>query len=710
MKGKVWVVLLLSLPLLLLASQWGNFAYPFQSDYSDLTISHTPNLLFLRQSLAQTGEVPLWSNSILSGYPFAANPLSGLWYPPAWAAVFLPIPWGLNILIWLHLLWGGIGLYSYLRTLGLHPWPALLGGISFELMPKLLAHLAAGHVSLVFAVAWTPWLLLVERRRIAGPPPQGGAPLLSGLVYGAILLADVRWAAFCLVLWWLYSLYERMGLEPRKPAALLRWGGAMLAQTGVGLLVAAPLLLPLLQYTQLSTRSLMGSADQLAFSLPPMHLFGLLFPDMGGYAEWSLYPGAISLLMFAWVAGKAGLKRRYAFWIGVVMVALVFSLGEAIPPIGWITRLPGFHLLRVPARALFLAGLGFSVVLAAGADDLLRLRPGEEAKQRFGPGLAPVSIAAFAGLFAAGAYSVTRQASAEFLWGAGFLLVFTGLMLLRQRGALSPGAWMAALFPLLVLDMGGVGYTQFTFRAPEQVLAESQAAARYLSSRPGIFRVYSPSYSLHQQTAAYYGLQLADGIDPLQLLDYTKFMAAAGDIPVDGYSVTLPPFQSSDLAKEHRFARPDAQQMGLLNVKYLAAEFPVQAQGWRLVERFGETHIYENERWLPRAWVQQEQAQPGQGVVSVPAVAMRPNRVSVQAEGPGLLVLAEIDYPGWRVYIDGKSAEIVRVGGVLRGVRLSEGPHQALFSFRPAAVYLGMALAGLTWLVVLVRAVILRRR
>ncbi len=115
MKSRLWVAALLALPLLLLAPGWNSYAYPFQGSYSDLTISHAPNLIYLQHALQATGQVPLWSDTILSGYPFAANPLSGLWYPAMWLIVPLPVPLGFNLLVWLHLLWGGLGLYLYLR-------------------------------------------------------------------------------------------------------------------------------------------------------------------------------------------------------------------------------------------------------------------------------------------------------------------------------------------------------------------------------------------------------------------------------------------------------------------------------------------------------------------------------------------------------------------------------------------------------------------
>jgi len=53
-----------------------------------------------------------------------------------------------------------------------------------------------------------------------------------------------------------------------------------------------------------------------------------------------------------------------------------------------------------------------------------------------------------------------------------------------------------------LLDLCIVDLSLFTIRPAETVLAESEQAARYLSLQPGDFRIYSPSYSLPQQTSA----------------------------------------------------------------------------------------------------------------------------------------------------------------------------------------------------------------
>ncbi len=80
-------------------------------------------------------------------------------------------------------------------------------------MPKLMGHFASGHVTLVMAVAWTPWLLLAERKRQTGELKLG---FLPGLTLGVIALADVRWAALGGLLWLAYSLYEWTANRPHR--------------------------------------------------------------------------------------------------------------------------------------------------------------------------------------------------------------------------------------------------------------------------------------------------------------------------------------------------------------------------------------------------------------------------------------------------------------------------------------------------------------
>ena len=99
------------------------FLYRPNSVYSDLTITHWPNALLIRDSLATWGQVPLWRHLVLSGEPFAANPLSGLWYPPNLLLLLLPLTVAFNLLFVLHTAWAGLGAYrlQQFKYLDQHP-------------------------------------------------------------------------------------------------------------------------------------------------------------------------------------------------------------------------------------------------------------------------------------------------------------------------------------------------------------------------------------------------------------------------------------------------------------------------------------------------------------------------------------------------------------------------------------------------------------
>jgi hypothetical protein len=71
-------------------------------------------------------------------------------------------------------------------------------------------------------------------------------------------------------------------------------------------------------------------------------------------------------------------------------------------------------------------------------------------------------------------------------------------------------------------------------------------------------------------------------------------------------------------------------------------------------------------------------------------------RVSVRTGGDGLLVLADPWYPQWRVEVDGRPAELLRVDHALRGVRVPAGDHQVVFTYQDRAFQLGLALSGCT--------------
>jgi hypothetical protein len=680
--AKFWPLLLV--PALLLPVL-NTYPYPSaQTEFSDITITHAPYALFLRQTIIEDHQIPLWDPSILSGAPFFSNPLSGLYYPPGWLALLLPLPLGFNLLVLAHLLLGGLGVYCLLREEGLIHEAAILGGLAFAALPKLFAHYGAGHLTLLYAVPWTPWLLWAEAR--SGMGKSQPRWLQPGLFLGIIFLADVRWSLLAGLLW--------LGFAVRKRATWIH----LLRQGVLAGLLSAPLALPLLQFTGLATRSGMSSGDVFTYSLPPERLLGLFIPDFGGFQEYTLYAGEFILALALVTLVSKSLRLRARFWWIVVVLSILLALGPGTPLFAALAWLPGFNLLRVPSRALFLCGLSFAALSAYALDGILNSSLAEERRPT---NLALVALAAFTAGLAGLMIAVGGRLAFNLVWGGGAVVLAALWVSLGLNRRLKRQTWLALLFLFTMLDLGVFDRQAFAPRSLQDVQADGLPAAQFLAQQPGVFRVYSPSYSLPQQTAQLAGLELADGVDPLQLSSYVAFMNSASGVPPAGYSVTMPPYANGDPESDNAAYHPDPQLLGLLNVRYIASAFDLDDPYLKLLDNLGGTRIYENLVARPRAWVQAgpDVSNPLKADTLKPAevLSRTPNRIRLQI--PALdpsqeytLVTAEIAYPGWRAWVDGKPVQILEVDGLLRAVRVRGGAHQVVFSFFPLSLMAGLAL------------------
>ena len=195
-------------------------------------------------------------------------------------------------------------------------------------------------------------------------------------------------------------------------------------------------------------------------------------------------------------------------------------------------------------------------------------------------------------------------------------------------------------------------------------------------------------------------------------------MDPATGVPRQGYSVTIPPFASGDPFSDNASFTPDAGRLGWLNVKYVVSEFEQISSDLLLINQISNSRIYQNALYRPRAWIQGKpdvQLEPGADSESyslkvapmldreIEILEWTPNRIRLTAQGPGLLVLSEVMYPGWQVEVAGQPESILPVEGLLRGVLLEKpGSHQVTFIFRPIWIYIGLILQlvtlfGLLW-------------
>lgn len=75
--------------------------------------------------------------------------------------------------------------------------------------------------------------------------------------------------------------------------------------------------------------------------------------------------------------------------------------------------------------------------------------------------------------------------------------------------------------------------------------------------------------------------------------------------------------------------------------------------------------------------------------------------LQVRANGPAFVVLSEIYYPGWNVYVDGLRTELYCVDYVLRGFSVPPGTHEVQIRYEPPSFCLGLAIAAVGYLLLL---------
>ncbi len=538
--------------------------------------------------------------------------------------------------------------------------------------------------------------------------------------------------------------------------------------TGLGL--AAIQFIPAAEYTLRSVRA-EGTYDKMSGGFPLVDLIQFLLP--GQVSHYSpLYVGVIGLILALWVVFAAP-NRHTTFWAIVAALALLISLGGNTffySPL--YLYLPGFSIFRGQERWAFavafslsvLAGYGFRALLTAdrrpptadrrpetGDSQPSNLQPSTPNPKPQIPNLQRLTLyllllALFLTfLFFVGLNQTGWTSASPFyslLGGASLLVILLALAWLLWRGAdrLSVPLFTGLTAALICFDLFSANWQTNLYPQPPEwhtqippAVAAIKADAANTPGEP--FRVYN-EFRVYDN----YGVpfEVADlwGASPLRLARYDEFLA--------------PPM-------------PIERTWELLNVKYVIT--------WRKELYLPSTIIYEEPTATdttyvhrlnhvgPRAWLvtQAEIAdddvilqkiadpafdrwhvallEPGSqtsldeallqgsdearrrggeavspgGTVELSTFNIQRSTYNVTTPAPTLLILSEIDYPGWQATVDGQPAPLLRADYVLRAIPLSPGEHTIELAFRPISFILGAIISGIT-LVGVIAVLILYRK
>jgi len=471
--------------------------------------------------------------------------------------------------------------------------------------------------------------------------------------------------------------------------------------------------------------------------------------------EMSVYIGIVPLAIAALAVIFDRRGKVWAFSL-IAATALILALGKHTPLLKILyTFVPGFDRFRGSAKFVFVFAFAAAVLAGFGLTRLADIAEGWD-KRRRRLGCAFLGFAVFMFILAiAGALSdrdswrsliesydasevrsvglppitegfVQAALAAAFrsLVTSAALLALLGVCLLAFNKAQTASRYLpAAVVLLAVVDLWHFGSRYLVQFSPEELRMDQQLKAFLMTDREP-YRIASPLDQITNQ-GMYEGIEDVGGNDTLMVKLYNQFINFAQGRPLDEPKTVTRVYFLSSL-------------FNLLNLKYFIVDpsTRVEYPGLKKVFENSRYHVYRNDGALPRSFVVhdirvltdandilQHMASPGFAPTSV-AIVEEPieslplaaslqsppprfierslNRVVLDAtlNAPGLLVLAEVFYPGWKCFVDGKETKIHRANYVLRGVVVPAGRHRVEFRFDPLSFRIGVWISVATLVVV----------
>lgn len=676
-------------------------------------------------------QVPFWNPYELAGTPLLANSQSAALYPPHIIIGILQIPtaFGMTLLAWYHLAWAGLGTYFFARKVGASRVGGVVAGLSFSLSAFMVAW--TGLPSVITTVAWIPWILGLTISLFRGNhvtsfggrdeprsrPRHIRRVLLLAVCFGMLILAGhLQFVAYGLMAalifaGWLTvaSLIEKL---PERPHPALRGLGGFAVAGLLGVCIALPQLLPVLEYSKFSHRqnqpTEVGYQAYQASAIRTFELVGLMHPNLLGDPTQD-------------ISGLQGAETWPAFWPAYVKRGANFAeeaLGVGPVVIGLLLLARRRHDWRAIGGVALLGTFGFLLAVGTPLGRILYfLVPGWSASGS--PGR--ISVLFVMATCVLAGVSATQDSEEEpkekwrlYLPLAAMALVAIGSIYAVMFGTGSFQSWLPQVSP----------------DALQIIIASGTSGTRAMAAISTLVAIVSVGYWLHQKRKP--GWALVIGVVASLLLSVPPVLrfSDSANLAVDGprdariavingpwglfeaQPALLPP-NIAGLNRIHELGGYDSL-IHRDTVKMLAGvdgEDPSPEANGNMM--FVKKHA--DPRKLADAGVSEVwQLGPdglkktpleGPGRASTPAgpatiVSETASRLVLKAIGPGILSIRDRNMPGWTATVDGAPTPIQ--GDLWREIQLPAAEHEVVCNYVAPGYAIGLLPSLLAWLIVAV--------
>jgi hypothetical protein len=645
---KFILVLLLVLPLIYFASFLSPHRMIAGSDY---LIGGYP----FEKWTAEQEELPMWYPHVFGGIPVLGAPVGGPLAPLSQLKEIIPphVVLALTFIILFFL--AGLGMYLYLKKIGLSPYSAAVGAVIYQFIGNLATTPAAGHSGRAASIALFPLMLFLIHSGLS-------SKRLLYFVLMSLVTAfafyeghfQITYYALLFILGYViyYFIIHRRELSAKDIVRIIVYG--LVAVTLIFLLMAA-VWLPVLGGLGTAARGVeRGYEYTTSWSLPPLELIDLFIPTFSGLLEnyWGFnafkihleYFGIIALVLAFFTVIFWWKKRYVKYYVFIIIIVLLIALGSATPFFRIVyTIIPGFRLFRAPSLIFYLISFSVVVLAAIGFDNFVVKKHEDRDQKRLNKKFtvtAGIVLAVFiivALIFTAGKNSITEsmqdslypklvnavgsQAAkvkitnlrANFpnliqgTWRSFiFIIIVCSILYLSIRKEIKPWIVAAVLIIVILVDLFPL-VKKYVPEAPSpEAYYRADDVVTYLKRDTSIYRVFPLQYEHAKDLfLLYHDIESAGGYIPNPIQRYQDFIGA-------GTSVMFSPL---NLIQYPKF-------IDMLNIKYVIApnlpedisQYDPQSQQYIMdmknyLSRFervatGRAYtIYLNTNVLPRAYI-----------------------------------------------------------------------------------------------------------
>lgn len=673
----------------------------------------------LAYSMLKSGYLPLWNPYSFSGVPLLAAFQAGVFYPINLIFFIFPFWLGWSFYIILQPVLAGIFLYLYLDNLKLKKQASFLGALVFSFSGFSVSWLLWGNV--IHTALWLPLILLSIDKLISAKRRKEiflwsfiyifsiTSSFFAGYLQAFFYLSIFSFAYF-LARWFLLG-------KTQKILFIYVFLNVLL------IIITSAQWIPTLEFINLSARNLdqVNWANMEGWFMPWQHLLQFIAPDFFGnpttlnywgtwnYGELVGYIGILPLT-FALFAIFSRRDKKTVFFGVFFFLSLIFALPTFLAKMPFILEIP-FIKTSQPTRLLFIIDFSLSVLAALGFDYFIR----NKKKSIYSPLIFMLVIVIFSFGFAYFGDKIQKNVSLENLTIIKRNLIFPLSLITASFVLVSLSVFFKkskkiyfiyiTIIVFVVFDLFRFGW-KFTPFTQKEYLFPSTKTTDFIKSQKGEFRIMSfDSRILPPNFSDYYRIQSVEGYDPLYLKNYAELIIASER----GKPDISPPFGFNRIITPHNI---DSKILNLLGVRYILSLSDITSPNLNKVFQEGQTQIYENKDYLPRAFfvesvkivkdkkqaidlmfsrdffpektaiVEEDNLSLDKlaiGNVKITRYSANKIEIVTESSGKGFMVLTDTFYPSWKAEIDGKPTEIFKTNYNFRGIIVPMGSHSIIF-------------------------------